>query len=382
MPAAAGIANVWVGIYTTNGNCVTSVYTDADGYYTAGGIPTGSYKVQFFGYNSGYISEWYNDKPDFDSADLVAVTAPGTTSGIDAVLTPGGSISGTVTNTEGTGINGVEVEVFDLNGDLINVAYTNICGEYTVKGLPTGSYKVYFYRSYTGYISEWYNDKQDLDSADAVAVTAPGTTTGIDAILELSYLTLTTPNGGESWNRNSKRTIRWNAAGCAGTLTLTLWQNGSLIGTIADGVDPADGSYSWTAGAYSGGTAPLGTGYTIRIEDNGSMLADESDAPFSIVKISVKTPNGGESWQIGSTQNITWVANAISGQLRIVLFKNGVKVGNIVNSISPSSSPYTWTVGNYVGGTAAAGSGYSIQIREIGTDAGDRSDTNFTLTPP
>jgi hypothetical protein len=376
----SGIANVFVELFTTNGNYVTSDSTDADGYYTIEGIQTGSYKVQFFGYNSGYISEWYNDKPDFDSADIITFP-PGITS-IETVLAPGGSISGTVTNTEGTGINGVEVEVFDLNGDLINVAYTNICGEYTVKGLPTGSYKVYFYRSYTGYIGEWYNDKKDLDSADEVAVTAPGTTTGIDAILELSYLTLTTPNGGESWNRNSKRTIRWNAAGCAGTLTLTLWQNGSLIGTIADGVDPADGSYSWTAGAYNGGTAPLGTGYTIRIQDNGSMLADESDAPFSIVKISVKTPNGGESWQKGSTQNITWVVKSISGSVRIVLLKNGVKVGNIVNSIDPALGTYSWTVGNYVGGTATAGTGYQVQVREIGTDAGDRSDGNFTLTGP
>jgi hypothetical protein len=145
---------------------------------------------------------------------------------------------------------------------------------------------------------------------------------------------------------------------------------------------PAVGSYSWTVGTYSGGTAPLGSGYSIKIEDNGSMLEDSSDAPFSIVKISVKAPNGGESWQIGSTQNIIWVAKSISGQLRIVLFKNGVKVGKIVNSINPALNTYFWSVGNYVGGTAAAGSGYSIQIREIGTDAGDRSDSTFTLTAP
>ena len=37
----------------------------------------------------------------------------------------------------------------------------------------------------------------------------------------LSYatlLTLTAPNGGESWKRNSRQYIRWNAAsGCRGT---------------------------------------------------------------------------------------------------------------------------------------------------------------------
>lgn len=205
----------------------------------------------------------------------------------------------------------------------------------------------------------------------------PSTTTTIT-----SALVLTAPNGAESWKRNAKQTIKWNASGCQGNLKLTLWQNGSLIGTIADGVSPAAGLYDWTVGTYNGGVAPLGTGYTIKIEDNGSTLADESNAPFSIVKFSVKTPNGGESWQIGSTQAITWVAKSISGQLRIVLFKNGVKAGNIVNSIDPSLGTYSWTVGSYIGGTATAGTGYQVQVRDIGTDAGDRSDAAFTLTAP
>ncbi len=135
-------------------------------------------------------------------------------------------------------------------------------------------------------------------------------------------------------------------------------------------------------GAYTGGVAPLGAGYTIKIEDNGSALSDESNGTFSIVKVKVNTPNGGESWQIGSTQNITWLTKIISNNLRIVLFRNGVKVGNIVHTIDPALGTYSWTVGSYVGGTATAGTGYQLQVREIGTDAGDRSDTVFTLTAP
>jgi hypothetical protein len=195
-------------------------------------------------------------------------------------------------------------------------------------------------------------------------------------------LTLTAPNGGNSWKRNSQQYIRWNAAPGLGSLRISLWQNGTQIGIIADNVNPAAGSYAWSVGAYTGGVAPLGTGYTIRIREKGTAVSDESDAPFSIVKMSVKTPNGGESWQIGSAQNITWSAKSLSGNLRIVLFKNGTKVGNIVNSIDPALGTYAWTAGSYVGGTATAGTGYQVQIREIGTDAGDRSDGPFTLTSP
>jgi hypothetical protein len=195
-------------------------------------------------------------------------------------------------------------------------------------------------------------------------------------------LTLTAPNGGESWKRNSRQYIRWTASAGLGNLRITLWQNSTQIGIIADNVNPAAGAYSWNVGTYSGGVAPLGTGYSIRIREKGTDVIDASDGPFSIVKISVKTPNGGESWPCCTTQNITWTAKSVSGSLRIVLFKDGVKVGNIVNSISPSAGSYSWSVGSYVGGTAAAGTGYQVQVREIGTDAGDRSDTSFTLTDP
>jgi hypothetical protein len=195
-------------------------------------------------------------------------------------------------------------------------------------------------------------------------------------------ITLVEPNGGESWKRNSPQFITWTTSGTLGNLKITLWQNGGLIGTIAENVNPAIGTYRWSTGAYIGNVAPLGTGYKIKIEDAVAGVSDESDMPFSIVKISVKTPNGGEVWQIGTVQAITWVNKEIGNSLRIVLFRNGVKVGNIVNSLSPTLSSYSWTVGSYVGGTAPAGGGYQVQVREIGTDAGDRSDGTFTLTGP
>ena len=58
-----GIENVEVDILlSTDGSAITNTYTDADGYYTAVGLLTGSYKVYFYGGNAGYVSEWYNDK--------------------------------------------------------------------------------------------------------------------------------------------------------------------------------------------------------------------------------------------------------------------------------------------------------------------------------
>ena len=111
--------------------------------------------------------------------------------------------------------------------------------------------------------------------------------------------------------------------------------------------------------------------------------SDYSEEVFTTIKsIKVTWPNGGTVLNIGTTQTITWTAEEITNNLRIVLFQDGVKVGNIVDSIAPNIGTYSWTVGQFVGGTATAGTGYQIQVREIGIDVGDRSDAVFTLQDP
>ena len=51
-----------------------------------GGLPTGTYRVFFNSFN--YAAQWYNGKPDIDSADAVSVTVGQTVNAIDAQLEP------------------------------------------------------------------------------------------------------------------------------------------------------------------------------------------------------------------------------------------------------------------------------------------------------
>ena len=178
-----GIKNIWVGIFDANGYYLFGTPTNQDGNYTASGLATGNYKVCFNAV-TGYRTEWYNNKATQADADLVAVTVPNITSGIDAVLEPGGSISGTIKNGQGAVIANVQVLVYGLNGIWAAGVMTNQNGVYTVNGLPTDSYKIFF--SGVGYYSEWYNNKASQDAADPVSVTAPNLTSGIDAVLEQS----------------------------------------------------------------------------------------------------------------------------------------------------------------------------------------------------
>ncbi len=197
-----------------------------------------------------------------------------------------------------------------------------------------------------------------------------------------SAITVTAPNGSENWPATAVRNITWTSLNVTALLKITLWKSGVSVGTIASAIDPAGGSYAWVVGQHSGGTADQGSDYTIKIKEQGTTTADESDAPFTIgpaPTITLSSPNGGENWWIGETQNITWTGSGISGSLKITLWKDGVLVGIIVSGLEPSINSHSWNVGDYIGGTAAPGTGYTIKVKEQGTTVLDESDTSFTI---
>ncbi len=209
-------------------------------------------------------------------------------------------------------------------------------------------------------------------------------TTASDASNEsftISALTVTSPNGGENWKLGSNHDITWNAAGVSGLLKITLWKDGVQSGVIADNIAAASGFYAWTAGKHSGGMAAPGAGYTIKIKEAGTTLTDTSDAAFTLSPgITITSPNGGEAWVIGSARNITWKSGGLSNPVKITLWKDGALVGTITANVNPAVGSYTWKVGNYIGGTATAGTGYTIKIKEIDATVTDSSDAPFQLT--
>ncbi|HEU5086169.1 MAG TPA: carboxypeptidase-like regulatory domain-containing protein, partial [Roseiflexaceae bacterium] len=162
--------------------------TNALGVYTATGLPTGHYFVLFR--PSNLIEEAYNNKQfDAENYDLVSVTAATTTAGIDAVLEEGASISGKVTAADGGApIKGIFVEVLDPEGRRVETAFTQADGTYqTPPKLRQGQYKVIFNadeRNATcAYVTEYYNDKTTVETADLITVNGPGALTNIDAVL-------------------------------------------------------------------------------------------------------------------------------------------------------------------------------------------------------
>lgn len=169
------------GTYTFGGTA-----TDENGDYSVV-VPAGSHTV-YVGADSGLISEYYDDQPDFGSADVVQVTAPDTTSGIDFQLGESGHITGRVTDSvSGDPIEDARVTAYTTDGVFVTTASTNASGDYDLDAnLRSGQYKVGFegpdreFDGSPGYVSVFYSNKSTLGGANAVSVTAGETTAGID----------------------------------------------------------------------------------------------------------------------------------------------------------------------------------------------------------
>ncbi len=181
------------------GQATSGTVTGTDGTYSVGaGDPTGQYDVRF---SSGtdcstspanYALQYYDDSPSPTGAQPVSVVAGATTTSVDALMQPGGSITGTVTAQTGAApITGVCVYAYASGNTSYWVGVTAADGSYDIDGLSTGTYTVDFVdpgpASCTAlggaYASQWYAGRLSQAAADPVTVTAGQATGSINASL-------------------------------------------------------------------------------------------------------------------------------------------------------------------------------------------------------
>lgn len=189
----AGLDNVEVAVYASNGEIVSYNYTSGGTYQTTYGMPTGTYYVVTQN-SGGYVDESYDDVPCvFDCDPLlgtgVTVTAGATTNDIDFALDVGGSISGTVTDAATDDpISSVVLSVWDSTGKFAGNAYSDSEGNWkSEEGLTSGDYHVRTFNNLQ-YLDELYAnlpcpfDCDETTGAD-IAVTLGAETVGVDFAL-------------------------------------------------------------------------------------------------------------------------------------------------------------------------------------------------------
>ncbi len=216
-----GISGIEVNVYDQSFNLIDSGTTDSNGVYTIVAVPVGAYKIEFFAGTTGYANEWYDDQPTFYLADTVSVSDPGATLDIDAVLEPGGAITGNVSTSVGDGIGNITVNVYNSSSLEVASTVTLSSGTYTVNGLTPGGYTVQFYANTTGYVSQWYDGQLFSENANPVTVTAAQLTGDIDAVLVAggSVSGVVTRNGGAGLSNISVQAFDGNKRFLASGLT-------------------------------------------------------------------------------------------------------------------------------------------------------------------
>jgi len=122
------------------------------------------------------------------------------------------------------------------------------------------------------------SDNNPYDTSDAVF-----------SIVPAPVVTVTAPNGGESWARGSTQYITWTYTAMTGTVTIDLYKNGVYRRSLG-AANVEDGTFEW---AIAGGETP-GTDYRVLVWQGP--VSDASDADFAITGPAVQQEDLLATW--------------------------------------------------------------------------------------
>lgn len=221
--------------------------SEADGGYALAVLP-GTYEVGAFDLAYTHASVYYaTGRSVFAQRQATPLTV-GTSdiAGIDIALPSGSSIAGTVTNSGGTPVMGIDVlACLVADPSACGLATTAADGSYTASGLPAGSYSVGFIDPNAEYPTGFYGGAGFTGDSSAIKAVALGETgaSGIDVRLPAGRVVsgVVTDAAG--------RPVRVAVDDCTGSLCI------GVTRTAADGsyrINVAPGQHAIHVGDYSG----------------------------------------------------------------------------------------------------------------------------------
>jgi 5-hydroxyisourate hydrolase-like protein (transthyretin family) len=192
-------------------------------------------------------------------------------------------------------------------------------------------------------------------------------------------ITVTAPNGGETWNYNATQTANWTSVGIktSDKVKIEISRNGTggpWTTIVASATNT--GSKTWKV------TGPGTTLARIRVSMvSDATVTDTSDADFTInpPTITLTSPVGGETWDYNTTHAITWTAAgwASSDKVKIELSRNSGSTWTTIVASATNTGSRVWKV------TGPGTSQARIKVSMV-TDptVTDESAGDFTIEPP
>jgi len=176
-------------------------------------------------------------------------------------------------------------------------------------------------------------------------------------------LTLTSPSGGEQLIFGQPYTIEWESENVP-EIRIALSTEGGVKGSfvwIATNVDASVGSFEWNDWKFFDGNdwTPIeeinSTECVIGLIQTDNAEVVDYSGRFTITpgeiepSVELLTPNGGERWEVDSTQRIEWTAQGVD-TIELVIYFEGFEgdgpfwLSNETKSIDASIGYYDWTV--------------------------------------
>ncbi len=163
--------------------------------------------------------------------------------------------------------------------------------------------------------------------------------------LSAQTITITSPNGGESWNGCTSRNITWSMSGIGSPYFDIDYSpdNGSNWVAVASNYFSPGGTYSWTLPNITSSSFLV----RVKLSSNGAIV-DVSDALFTVTgPLILTSPNGAQSWVAGTVQTITWTPNGTSNNYKLeYTTNNGASWLTIINPLATTGNTYNWTIPN------------------------------------
>lgn len=279
------------------------------GTYTLSGLPAGDYVLSFtpLAAISPIIPEWYDGAATSAAATPVTVIGGQTTAGIDAVMTPGAQIYGTVTAaSDGSQLEGITVDVLEGSA-VIASAQSGATGNVYVSRIPPGEYTVRFSDSSGPYLTQWFDGAASQGSAQSLVVEAGDVVFDIDASLTRTLATTSQP-----------------------TITGTPQIGAALFAATGSwSPTPLDFSFQWRADG-----API-AGAT------SSSFAPSADELGAEISVSV---TGSRTGFVPETRTSEPTTPVIAGELTLTPVPTiGITGGTLAQAVALTSNSGTWT---------------------------------------
>jgi hypothetical protein len=373
----ADLAGICVEAFLNGTDIGASATTAANGTYTIPGLAPDSYGV-FFAPACGsedFATQWYNATASGTQSapgTLVAITVASPATDINAAMTVGTSISGTVSaSLDGGDLAGICVNAIPVGGtSSAGTAGTSaIDGTYTVGGLLPGSYDVEFSAGSCGgnYVTQWYNNTptgaSTVSGALAVAVTVASPATGVNAAMQASTSISGSVNAAVSGDDIGNMCVWAYPVGGGVAKSMTALDGMYMISGIAAG--------SYTVEFY---TYPCGGRNYVTQWYNNTPTGASTVSGASDVSASVVSPAAGINAELALAASVSGTVTAAVGGTDVA----GVCVS--VNSTDGGVGASTTTAagGTYTVYGLAAGS-YEVVVDPT---CGDTVATSYASPQP